>query len=96
MKKVVEPLFVSKLTKKFFMGLPNSVYVASNILNREYRGIFTDNILPERSRLEQWSKIVEVGADQRTCRVFKNEVAYDSWASINLKDNKTKGNNSIK
>jgi hypothetical protein len=85
MKKVVEPLFVSKLTKNFFMELPNSVYVASNLINKENRGIFEGNTLPEKSRLEQWHKIIEVGADQRKCLVFKNKAAYDCWALENFK-----------
>jgi len=95
MTQDAEPLFENNLTKKFLMGLPNSVYVVSNIALNPTCSIFAENISAETSRLEQWKKIVELGVDQRLCRVFKNKAAFDSWASVNLKDCNSKENKAM-
>lgn len=79
MKKASEPLFSDKLTKTFFMGLPESVYLVSNVCSDLIHPIFAENMLPEGLRLEQWKKITEVRVDQRLCRVFKNKAAHDRW-----------------
>ena len=78
MKEAEKPI-PEKLTKKFFLGLPKSVYVASNLLQATLQPIFAEITLPGDSRLEQWKRITAVGADQKLCRVFKNKSACDKW-----------------
>lgn len=71
----------TKLTRKYFMGLPDGMFVASNL----WRGggdAFAECVAatPEEQDA-QWKRIVALGAAQRLCRVFPSERHYLKWSS---------------
>jgi len=78
MSKDVE--FISgKLTKKFFMELPENAYIASNLFVQEGISVYDDKVAPMSKRENQWKKIVKASADQRKCHIFKTKADYEKW-----------------
>ncbi len=72
-------LFREKLTKKFFMRLPEGLYLASNIHDNRFQSKFEEVITSLDQREEQWKRIVSAGASQKLCCVFKTKENYDIW-----------------
>jgi hypothetical protein len=68
-----------KLTKKYFMELPEGVYLVSNVYEDNNMPAYEDEVSPLLKREEQWGKIVESYADQRLCNVFKTKTDYIDW-----------------
>ena len=63
-----------KLTKKFFMGLPEKVFLVSNCYEDAIRPIFSEHVAaPGVPRQMQWEKIKSAYADQRHCDIFDSE-----------------------
>jgi hypothetical protein len=70
----------AKLTKKFFMGLPNGIYLMSNLVGQDRDSVFREYVLsPLSEREKQWQKIKLVEADSRLCRLFKTEKQALDW-----------------
>ena len=69
----------AKLSKKFFASLPNGVYLVSNCYASPPISNFAEYVVPSAEREEQWQRITAAGADQRLCRVFKDQAAYQQW-----------------
>lgn len=74
-----EPVISAKLTKKFFMQLPEGLYLVSNTYKNQMQSIFEEEISPPADRIQQWGRIVQAGADQRLCRIFQNKKDYEAW-----------------
>lgn len=72
-------LIKGKLTKKFFMELPEGLYLASNLLKYPYRSSFAEKIASLDEREQQWRRIVNAGVSQKLCRAFKNRKHYRTW-----------------
>ena len=72
-------LYRKKLTKKFFMILPEGLYLASNVHDDLFKSIFEEEIAASDQRKEQWQRIVSVGASQKLCYVFKTKEDYEIW-----------------
>lgn len=72
-------LYRGKLTKKFFMQLPEGLYLASNIHDNRFQSIFEEVIASLNQREEQWKRVVSAGASQKLCCVFKTKEDYDTW-----------------
>ncbi len=68
-----------KLTKKYFMELPEGVYLVSNVYEDKNTPAYADEVSPLFKREEQWKKIVTAYADQRLCNVFMNRKDYLEW-----------------
>jgi hypothetical protein len=69
-----------KLTKKFFMDLPEGVYLVSNVYeDKKNIPAYADKVGPLFKREEQWEQIVKTYADQRLCNVFKTKKDYLDW-----------------
>lgn len=68
-----------KLTKKYFMELPEGVYLVSNVYEDNNTPAYADEVPPLFKREEQWKKIVKAYADQRLCNVFKTKKDYLGW-----------------
>jgi hypothetical protein len=68
-----------KLTKKYFMELPEGVYLVSNVYEDKDTPAYADLVPPLFKREEQWRKIVKSHADQRLCDVFKTKKDYIDW-----------------
>ena len=65
-----------RLTKRFFMGLPAEVYLASN--NYEMKPyplpVFSEYIAQAgEARNFQWEMLKSIGAVQQTCDVFRDK-----------------------
>lgn len=62
------------LAKKFFVGLPDGVFITSNILNSLHQPILAEYVLPSGpEREDQWRSIVLRGCNHRICNVFENK-----------------------
>jgi hypothetical protein len=72
-------LFREKLTKTFFMQLPEGLYLASNVHDDRFQSIFEEEIAALDQRREQWKRIVSVRASQKLCCVFKTKNDYETW-----------------
>jgi hypothetical protein len=83
MKRSTE-LFKDKLTKKFFMQLPEGLYLASNLYESTYESTFAEEIASLGEREQQWIRIVKARVSQRLCRVFKNEEHHLLWLVIRM------------
>lgn len=74
-----EPLKKGKLSKKFFMGLDEGLYLASNSGYSPMQPIFAENVVADKLKEHQWRKIVEVGANGRLCYVFLSKEDYGKY-----------------
>jgi len=72
-------LYSQKMTKKFFMQLPEGLYLASNVHDNRFQTIFEEKIAALDRREEQWIRIVSAGASQRIGYVFKTKEDYELW-----------------
>jgi hypothetical protein len=76
----MDELHSAKLTKKFLMGLPNGVYLMSNMAATLNKSIFGEYVIsPVAEREKQWARIKLAGADNRLCRIFKTEKEAINW-----------------
>ena len=73
MSKDTKPIAREKLTKRFLMGLPEDVYLASNTYIQKYKPVFAENVSPQTERNEQWERIVKSRVNQKLCEVFKTK-----------------------
>jgi hypothetical protein len=79
MFKDIEPIMSRKLTKKFFMELPENVYIVSNLFIQKDVSLYDDKVASVSKREIQWKKIVETSVDQRKCHIFRNKADYKKW-----------------
>jgi len=84
---------IHKLTKKYFMSLPEGSFLVSNIVKNSMQPVFAEKVIPLNLRKNQWDRIVEVGAQQRECHIFETEMEFKNWLSelnYNISKNKKK------
>ena len=69
-----------RLTKKVYFAAPAGCFLASNVMTDRFSPVFAETVfdLPHE-RLSQWARIVAAGADQRLCRIFRDEQECRSW-----------------
>ena len=79
MAKNSNPIIYEKLTKRFFMNLPEGLYLTSNCYERKGKPVFAERVAPQSQRNQQWKEIVKVRADQRLCKVFNNKSVHMKW-----------------
>lgn len=75
-------LFKDTLTKKFFMQLPEGLYLASNLSESTFKSCFSEKIASLDKREQQWERIVKARVSRRLCRVFKNQQHYKMWLLV--------------
>ena len=68
-----------KLTRALLFSLKEGAFLASNIMTPLGLPEYFEVILPAIKREEQWDRICAAGADQRACRVFRNEARFTEW-----------------
>jgi hypothetical protein len=72
-----------KLSKRFLMGLPAGLYLASNCLNEvsphSHISKFYEYVTPHKERDAQWERIKAAHADGRNCCVYKNVEEYKKF-----------------
>ena len=78
-RRVAKPLLSGKLTKRFFMGLREGLYVVSNGGRSPARPCFEGYTAPPEKREKQWQSIRATGADNNLCRVFGSRRDYDAY-----------------
>jgi hypothetical protein len=78
MSKDAEPITREKLTKRFLMGLPEGVYLVSNLFIQKDKPEFAENVSLQNERDEQWKRIVEARVNQRLCDVFKTKEDFEN------------------
>ncbi len=87
----IEALFRDKLTKKFFMQLPEGLYLVSNLHRTRFQSMFAEEIATLVNREKQWKRIVAVGVSQKLCHVFKTKKDYETWlGQVNYKPDTVK------
>jgi hypothetical protein len=74
-----EALMTRKLTKKFHSELKVGVYLVSNIAFAPDDPCFAEAVCPKSTRDVQWERILNAGAEQRLCRVFRDYGHYYEW-----------------
>ncbi len=73
----IQPLgFANKLTKRYFINLPDGVYLVSCIGNPLGGPAFAELVLPRNKREEQWKRIKEARCDGRNCATFRSKEHY--------------------
>jgi hypothetical protein len=68
-----------KLTKKFFLQIPEGLYLVSNIGWTPDRPIFEEKVLHNDNREGQWERILKRGVDQRLCYIFASKEDHEKW-----------------
>ena len=83
----------TKLTKKFFIDLPEGVYIVSNcykkVRRNKYVPLFEETVGSLKERDTQWERIRSARANQRLCFVYTNLMDYKklkaTWGSAKEK-----------
>jgi hypothetical protein len=75
----VNEITSTKLTKRFFMELPEGVFLVSNLVKNRMESLFEEKVSALYDREKQWKKITEVGVAQRLCHLFKDRPHYEKW-----------------
>lgn len=84
-------LYRDKLTKKFFMQLPEGLYLVSNTHENRFQSKFAEEIAAFDQKRNQWKKIVAAGVSQTLCYVFKTKKDYEIWLNqVNYEPDKIK------
>ena len=71
----------TRLTKKFFLSLPEDVFIMSNIFNHPGQPTYFKPISQAAEREKQWKEIVSFKCDRRICTVFKNGEEANTYLS---------------
>lgn len=66
-----QPLKSGKLSKKFLKDLDQGLYLVSNVHHTPLQSVFAETVALMNMREAQWRRIVELGANNRLCYVFK-------------------------
>ena len=71
-----------RLTKKFYMGLPDGVYLVSAVGGfTPFDRDFAEKVGIASERQAQWNRIRERHIDGGRCDVFANEADFKAWMS---------------
>ncbi|OGV67198.1 MAG: hypothetical protein A2283_06135 [Lentisphaerae bacterium RIFOXYA12_FULL_48_11] len=65
-----------KLSKSFFFGLTEGVYLISNVGDK-FKPSFAEPISSADKREEQWNRIKQARVDQQLCHVFVHKKDFD-------------------
>lgn len=82
-----------KLTKKYFMQIPEGRYLVSNCYLNMMQSVFEEYVCSPEKRNDQWQRIVEAGASQRLCHHYDDKSEYKkrlSQINYNVSKNKRK------
>ena len=74
----------NRLTKKFFLSIPEGLYLVSNLLLTRNQSIFAEKVVAHSMRETQWKRIIEAGAAQRLCYIYKNIQVYKKRISSRM------------
>ena len=74
------------LTKKLFMGLPEGVFIMSNIMDAPGHPTCFESVSSASERGNQWERIVLRGCNNRFFWVFKNEEEAMAYLNSRFKE----------
>lgn len=69
-------LMSGKLTKKFYIGLPDGVFLVCSAGMSPIEPSFAEHVAIEIDRPLQWNRIREAHADQLQCDVYQTRADY--------------------
>ena len=76
----VKPLYEGvKLTKKFYMGLPDRVFLVCSVGMSPMEPEFAEYVVVSSERLQQWNRILEARVDQRHCEVYQKREDFEEY-----------------
>jgi len=78
---MTEPIKDGKLTKKFYLSLPEGVFLVRGVGDSPWEKSFAEYVVSDSERERQWKRIVAAIADQRNCGVFKTEQDQRDWVA---------------
>lgn len=91
--KEPEIIKCGKLTKRFLTDLKEGLFFSSNAFVSKFKPAIAEEVVLPSLRMEQWMRIVDAGADQRMCYVFKTKQDHEKWmanAYASINKNKSK------
>lgn len=68
-----------KLTKKFYMGLPDRVFLVCSVGMSPMEPEFAEYVVVLSERLQQWRRIREARVDQRHCQVYQKREDFEEY-----------------
>jgi hypothetical protein len=68
-----------KLTKKFFMSLPDSTFLVSRARNGANEPMFAKAVVHRAERDEQWRRVRSANASGRLCSVFDSRQHFEEF-----------------
>ena len=72
----------AKLTKKFYMELPDGVFLVSSVGGfTPFERDFAEAVVPCAERNAQWQRIRERRVDRRGCELFSTEEDFKAYQS---------------
>jgi len=70
----------AKLTKKYYMGLPDGVFLVSSVGGfTPFDRDFAESVVPSAGRNAQWQSIHEKRVDGRGCEAFATEEDFKTY-----------------
>jgi hypothetical protein len=72
MQLMIQPTMSGRLTKKFFLSIPEGHYLASGVGQAPGQPDFAETVLPLAEREEQWRRILKARVNGRNCDVFRS------------------------
>lgn len=68
-----------KLTRNFLLSLTEGRFVASNLMATPHMPLFAETVASDPLKAEQWKRVLESGAAQHLCHVFRNREDFLQW-----------------
>lgn len=75
-KRIEEPIYAGKMTKRALLSLPEGSVLMSNTVNPDHSPTLTEEIGPLGAREVLWQKLKKDGSAGRRCYVFANCAGY--------------------
>ena len=69
---------IERLTKRFYMSLPEGAYVVSCVGESPGKPCFAGYVVAPAERAQQWGRIRNALADQRNCYVFRSKREHEA------------------
>lgn len=74
-----QPVQVRRLTRKYFQGLLDGVFLVTNFGSTRAVPLFAEHVAPKKARQSQWKLLKELKANNAVCLVFKSKEDYERY-----------------
>jgi hypothetical protein len=75
-----------KFTKKFYMALPQGVFIVSDATDDEAQPVYSASVPALADRPGRWLYIEAAGVNGRFCSIFESKEAYEAWHRYHLEE----------